>query len=215
MRAPPAGTPGGLWRHPAPYSRRSKVQRGATAASTGNWLGLRGMAAPACVWIRRQEPGAGSPVGPRCSRRGARRVAWGMFGRLPLEKGPPLPAPLLHCLLHCLLYWLSLQPPPPRNFTPSLSPLRMISVVSRQWCCRAAMPAADVARHLWRCHRRQIAQLRPPVTGKIITFGTVLLVLHRTLYGRVSLIFPARVAGIHPHYNGIPQNGASSILPTM
>ena len=72
----------------------------------------------------------------------------GMFGRLLLEKGPPLPAPLLHCLLHCLLHWLSSQPPPPRNFPPSLFPLRMLSVVSRQWCCRAAMPAADVARHL-------------------------------------------------------------------
>ena len=48
-----------------------------------------------------------------------------------------------------------------------------------------------------------------PLTGKIITFGTVLLVLHRTLYGRVSVISPARVAGIHPHYNGIPQRVAS------
>ena len=27
MRAPPAGTPGGLWRHPAPYSRRSAEPR--------------------------------------------------------------------------------------------------------------------------------------------------------------------------------------------
>ena len=49
----------------------------------------------------------------------------------------------------------------------------------------------------------------PPITGKIITFGTVLLVLHRTLYGRVSVIFSARVAGIYPHYNGIPQRGAT------
>ena len=45
--------------------------------------------------------------------------------------------------------------------------------------------------------------------GKIITFGIVLLVLHRILYGRVSVIFPARVAGIYLHYNGIPQRGAT------
>ena len=49
---------------------------------------------------------------------------------------------------HYLLHWSSLQPPPPRNFPPSLFPLRMLSVVSRRRCCRAAMPAADVARHL-------------------------------------------------------------------
>ena len=69
------------------------------------------------------------------------------------------------------------------------------------------MKPAAAAALLWPTLLATAAQLStPPLTEKIITFGTVLLELHRTLYGRVSVIFPARVAGIHPHYNGIPQS---------
>ena len=160
MRAPPAGTPGGLWRHPAPYSRRSKVQRGATAASTGNWLALR-------FGARQHRPACGYGNGNLAQdlRRAGDadiRVWVGSCGRFPVAfRAKRALRCRLHHAAHCLLHWLSSQPPPPRNFPPPLFPLRRLSVVSRRRCCRAAMPAADVARHLWRCHRRQIAQLSP------------------------------------------------------
>ena len=44
-------------------------------------------------------------------------------------------------------------------------------------------------------------------------FCTILLVLHRTLSGRISVIFPARMAGINPHYSCIPQIVPLARLP--
>ena len=196
-----------MWRHPAPYSRRSKVERGATAASTGSWLGLRGTAARACVRLRRQEPGAGSPVGQRCSRRGARRVAWGTFGRLPLEKGPALPAPPRCPLPAALVVFTTTTSPqlppsplPPPHVECGVSP----AVLSR---CDAGSGCRTSPLTLPSSPNSAVES--PPPNRENYYFCTVLLVLHRTLYGRVSVIFPVRVAGIHPHYNGIPQRGAS------
>jgi len=168
LRAPPAGTRWGLWRHPAPYSRRSKVERGATAASTGSWLGLRGTAARACVRLRRQEPGAGSPVGQRCSRRGARRVAWGTFGRLPLEKGPALPAPPRCPLPAALVVFTTTTSPqlppsplPPPHVECGVSP----AVLSR---CDAGSGCRTSPLTLPSSPTSSVES--PPVTGKVITF---------------------------------------------
>ena len=74
------------------------------------------------------------------------------------------------------------------------------------------MPEVDAARRLGRCRRRQIATLSPH-NRENYYFCTILLVLHRTLSGRISVIFPARMAGIYPHYNCIPQIVPLARLP--
>ena len=43
-------------------------------------------------------------------------------------------------------------------------------------------------------------------------FCTILLVLHRTLLGRISFISPARIADIYRHYTCIPQKGPTRCI---
>ena len=67
---------------------------------------------------------------------------------------------------------------------------------------------------MYHCRRRQIATLKVPVRNREnYYFCTILLVLHRTLSGRISVIFPARMAGINPHYSCIPQIVPLARLP--
>ena len=73
-------------------------------------------------------------------------------------------------------------------------------------------PSVPASRHMrpfptaCRSRRRQIATLKVRVRNREnYYFCTFLLVLHRTLSGRISVIFPARMAGIYSHYNCIPK----------
>ena len=67
---------------------------------------------------------------------------------------------------------------------------------------------------MYHCRRRQIATLKVRVRNREnYYFCTILLVLHRALSGRISVIFPARMAGIYPHYNCMPQIVPVARLP--
>jgi len=212
LRAPPARTPGGLWRHPAPYSRRSKVERGATAAKARQLAGPSGhgstglrAATAMATWRRMSGEPAMQIYGCGSGRAGD-------FRSPSARKRPALPAPP-RCPLPAALVVFTTTTSPQLPPSPLLPPHveRGVSPAVLSRCdagsgCRTSpltLPSSPNS------------SVEAPRNRESYYFCTLLLVLHRTLYGRVSLIFPARVAGIHPHYNGIPQRGASFILPTM